>query len=98
MDLTTKEHNLKFLNEGPELYAYIENQLEMTAADAEISEDSVFLKMSYNESFDIDTFVTVDTISGKEERFKTKMYRLVNLNQSFQSVYSLMNFQRKNLS
>ena len=70
VNLTTQEHNLKFLNEGHELYAYIENhELEMTDAAAEIAGSNVLIKMSYNESFDIDTFIAVDTISGDEESF-----------------------------
>lgn len=70
VNLTTQEHNLKFLNEGHELYAYVENhEIEITNVVAEISGDNVLIKMSYNESFDIDTFVAVDTISGDEESF-----------------------------
>lgn len=73
VNLTTQGHNLKFLNEGNELYAYIENhEIEMSNVKAEIAEDNVLIKMSNNEHYEIDKLVVVDTISGNENSFTVK--------------------------
>lgn len=70
VNLTTQAHNLKFLNQGYELYAHIENhEIEMTAVEAKIAGNNIYIEMSYNESFNINTFVVVDTISGAQESF-----------------------------
>ncbi|MGO1923786.1 MAG: CDP-glycerol glycerophosphotransferase family protein [Jeotgalicoccus sp.] len=73
VNLTTQGHNLKFLNEGHELYAYIENhEIEMSDVVAEIAQDNVLIKMSNNENYEIDKLVVVDTISGDENSFTVK--------------------------
>lgn len=76
VNLTTQDHNLQFLNEDNELYAFIENhEIEMLSADAEMTEneDAVCIKMSYDEQLEINYFVVADTISGEEEAFRAEM-------------------------
>src|SRR5699024_3668027 len=73
MNLITQEHNLKFLNESRELYAYIENhEIEMTAVKAEVIEDNVMMRMVYSENIEIKNFVVSDTVSDEETVFEVK--------------------------
>lgn len=73
MNLITQEHNLKFLNESRELYAYIENhEIEMTAVKAEVIEDNVMMRMAYSENIEIKNFVVSDTVSEEETVFEVK--------------------------
>ncbi|WP_415708199.1 CDP-glycerol glycerophosphotransferase family protein [Jeotgalicoccus halotolerans] len=76
MNLITQEHNLKFLSESHELYAYIENhEIEMTAVKAEVIEDNVTMRMAYSENFEIKHFVVSDTVSEEETLFKVNSSR-----------------------
>lgn len=76
MNLITQEHNLKFLSESRELYAYIENhEIEMTAVKAEVIEDNVMMRMAYSENFEIKHFVVSDTVSEEETLFKVNSSR-----------------------
>ncbi|HBV23125.1 MAG TPA: teichoic acid biosynthesis protein [Jeotgalicoccus sp.] len=77
VNLTTQNHNLEFLNDGGELYTFIENhEIELFSADAEITgnEDSVRIYMSYSDSIEIEYLVVADTISGEEEQFSVEAY------------------------
>lgn len=69
--LTTKEHNIKFLNEGSELFALIENhEVDMKKVQCKVVNNNIDINFSYDAELVVNEFIVVDNISDDKQTYK----------------------------